>query len=133
MYVFGTLLTAAGKLKQMNSVFFVGVLGNILLNWYLIVEYAALGAAWASLITQSGITLALIILSSRLLNAGLTGGWWFRIVVFGLISWGLIWGASLIIHEWMVAFVIAGISVVIWSLISRMIDIREFRKILSAR
>lgn len=133
MYVFGTLLTAAGKLRQMNIVFFIGVLANVLLNWYLIGEYAALGAAWASLITQSGITLALIFLSGRLLDAGLTGGWWLRILVFGVVSWGLIWGASMLVNEWILAFITGGIAVLIWSLISRMIDISELRKILAAR
>lgn len=52
-YVFGTLLTANGNLKTLNSIAFIGIIINVLLNLWLIPKLGALGAAFATLATQS--------------------------------------------------------------------------------
>ncbi len=52
-YIFGTLLTANGNLKELNIMAGTGVLLNLILNFILIPELKAYGAALASLITQS--------------------------------------------------------------------------------
>ncbi|HLN53119.1 MAG TPA: oligosaccharide flippase family protein [Lentimicrobium sp.] len=62
-YVFGTLLTANGNLKQLNYLAAIGMALNISLNIILIPKYAAYGSAWASLITQSLISALQVILS----------------------------------------------------------------------
>ncbi len=51
-YIFGTLLTANGSIKQLNIMAFVGVILNIVLNLILIPKYQAFGSAYASLTTQ---------------------------------------------------------------------------------
>ena len=51
-YIFGTLLTANGSLKQLNIMAVGGVILNIGLNIILIPSYKAEGAAVATLITQ---------------------------------------------------------------------------------
>ena len=51
-YVFGTLLTANGSLRQLNSMAILGVVLNVGLNFLLIPELKAEGAAMATLITQ---------------------------------------------------------------------------------
>lgn len=51
-YVFGTLLTANGSLKQLNIMAAMGVVLNVFLNYLLIQHYKAEGAAMATLITQ---------------------------------------------------------------------------------
>ena len=50
-YIFGTLLTANGNLKQLNLLALGGVTLNITLNYFLIQHYNAIGAAIASCIT----------------------------------------------------------------------------------
>lgn len=52
VYVFGTLLTAKGSLKALNLIAVLGVVVNVALNLYLIPHYGALGAAWATFVTQ---------------------------------------------------------------------------------
>jgi len=52
-YVFGTLLTANGNLKQLNVMAACGMAFNIGLNIILIPKYKAEGAAFASLATQT--------------------------------------------------------------------------------
>lgn len=65
-YVFGTLLTANGNLKQLNQMAMVGVLLNMVLNYFLIQSYGIVGAAYATLITQLLTALAQIILAYRM-------------------------------------------------------------------
>ena len=52
VYIFGTLLTANGNLKQLNKVALSGMVLNIVLNLYLIPRLEARGAAISSIITQ---------------------------------------------------------------------------------
>lgn len=65
-YIFGTLLTANGNLRQLNRFAFAGMVLNILLNFYLIPRYQALGSAWASVATQMLMAVAQVLLSVRL-------------------------------------------------------------------
>lgn len=51
-YVFGTLLTANGSMKQLNMMAFAGMVINVSLNLVLIPRYQAFGSAYASLFTQ---------------------------------------------------------------------------------
>jgi O-antigen/teichoic acid export membrane protein len=53
IYIFSTLLTANGNLKQMNLLFVTGITMNLILNILLIPSYKALGAGLAALITQT--------------------------------------------------------------------------------
>lgn len=52
VYIFGTLLTAKGSLRALNIIAVLGVLINVGLNIYMIPHYGALGATYATLITQ---------------------------------------------------------------------------------
>ncbi|MCK3684007.1 oligosaccharide flippase family protein [Maribellus sp. YY47] len=68
-YIFGTLLTANGSMKQLNIMAFAGMILNITLNIILIPNYQAQGSAWASLATQlftGGIQLVLALVIFRL-------------------------------------------------------------------
>ncbi|MCB0635583.1 MAG: polysaccharide biosynthesis C-terminal domain-containing protein, partial [Lewinella sp.] len=64
-YVYGTLLVAAGELRTLNRFYLAGVLLNVLLNALLIPRWGAMGAAWATFATQSGIFAAQLGLSVR--------------------------------------------------------------------
>lgn len=92
-YIFGTLLTANGSLKQLNIMAFCGMVLNIVLNLLLIPRFMAYGSAYASLSTQlfTGFTqlgLALFIfkikpqISYILQLAFFTGA----VIVVGLVS-----------------------------------------------
>ena len=52
-YIFGTILTANGSLKALNTMAIFGVVLNLMLNIILIPKLEAYGAAIATLITQS--------------------------------------------------------------------------------
>jgi len=65
-YIFGTLLTANGNLKELNILAAGGVVINIVLNLLLIPKYSAFGSAIASLITQSIAAIAQVIIAKRI-------------------------------------------------------------------
>lgn len=50
--IYGTFLTANGNLKFLNAISAIGLVVNIVLNLFLIPEFGAVGAAFATLITQ---------------------------------------------------------------------------------
>lgn len=65
VYIFGTLLTAHGSLKELNVVAASAMCLNIALNLWLIPRHQAMGAAVAGLITQSVAALVQIALAHR--------------------------------------------------------------------
>jgi O-antigen/teichoic acid export membrane protein len=65
-YIFGTLLTANGNLKELNIMAACGVVLNIILNLILIPKYFALGSAIASLITQAIIAFVQVLIAKRI-------------------------------------------------------------------
>ena len=63
--IYGTLLTAAEKLKQLNLLFLGGVIINISLNFILIPSSGALGASISTIITEVLVSLGLIYIALR--------------------------------------------------------------------
>jgi O-antigen/teichoic acid export membrane protein len=62
-YIFGTLLTANGSIRQLNFMAVVGMGINIGMNLLLIPNLKAMGSAWASLSTQLFTALAQTVLA----------------------------------------------------------------------
>ena len=65
-YIFGTLLTAGGYMRQPNTFAAVSLVLNIVVNMLLIPHLGAVGSAWASLATQSFMAVAQLLLSVRI-------------------------------------------------------------------
>lgn len=82
-YVYGTLITASGKMKALNLTAFLAVVLNVVLNFWLIPEYGSEGAAMASFFSLGAMALAQIVIvfaardlktdSSSLFSWGLRG------------------------------------------------------------
>ncbi len=71
-FVFGTLLTANGNLKELNIISAIGVVINISLNMFLIPKYGAAGAGITAFITQIIMAITQFILCAK--NFQLTVG-----------------------------------------------------------
>lgn len=67
-YIFGTLLTARGNLRELNILAAGGVIMNIILNLILIPKYYAVGSAVASLITQTITAIIQILIAKKIFN-----------------------------------------------------------------
>lgn len=65
-YIFGTLLTAGGYLKQLNLFAATSLVLNVMVNLLLIPRLGAVGSAWASLIAQTFMAIAQLVLAIRI-------------------------------------------------------------------
>ena len=65
-YIFGTLLTAGGYLRQLNLFAATTLVFNVVVNLLLIPRLGAVGSAWASLTAQTFMALAQLLLAIRL-------------------------------------------------------------------
>ncbi|MBR6292896.1 MAG: oligosaccharide flippase family protein [Bacteroidales bacterium] len=64
-YIFGTLLTAGGYLKQLNLFAATTLVINVIVNLVLIPRMGAVGSAWASLVSQSFMALVQFVIAIR--------------------------------------------------------------------
>jgi O-antigen/teichoic acid export membrane protein len=65
-YIFGTLLTANGSLRQLNIMAFLALVLNLGLNFLLIRRFGVLGAAASSMITQLFTSIYQLLLAKRI-------------------------------------------------------------------
>lgn len=81
-YIYGTLLTAAGRMKLFNKIVFVGVIINLILNLILIPQKGAFGAAIATVFTQYFVLLGQYISSLKYFNIGFDLELFFKRLIF---------------------------------------------------
>ena len=106
-YVFGTLLTANGSLKQLNLVAAAGVVINILLNLIVIPRFKAVGAASTSLSVQAVTALLQYILARRILKLEIGGVYWLHLLGFMASVVLITWFVHRLQLNWMLGFVLA--------------------------
>ncbi len=102
-YIFGSLLTANGSLKQLNIMAACGMVFNISLNLILIPEFRATGAAITSVTTQLLTMLAQMLIAVYILKLRLNLSLIARILIFAPLALGIAWGSSELIDNWLYA------------------------------
>jgi O-antigen/teichoic acid export membrane protein len=83
-YIFGTLLTANGNLKELNIVAASGMVLNIALNLYFIPRLEALGAAYVSVVTQFATAITQVILVQYFFKFKINVKYLLSIIVFAV-------------------------------------------------
>jgi len=106
-YVFGTLLTANGSLKQLNLVAAAGVVINILLNLIVIPRFQSIGAACTSLFVQATTAFLQYLIAKRILKFDLGGKYWLHIVLFFITIAVVTFLVKQLNINWLVGFAIA--------------------------
>jgi O-antigen/teichoic acid export membrane protein len=91
-YIFGTLLTANGNLRQLNMIALLGLFINLLLNFMLIPEYLARGSAFASLITQFTMAILQVLMVQRIFRFKINYRYLMTLILFlaGVILFSLL-------------------------------------------
>jgi O-antigen/teichoic acid export membrane protein len=133
-YIYGTLLLACGHLGQLNKIFGLGLVVNVLINFILIPRYGATGAAISALITQVLVLVLQIFVAyqqdliyhrARLIFIAL-----FYIIAVGIIFKMVI--ALEPIHP-IILCILASILCGILALLIRLIDIQSLASLLRKR
>lgn len=129
-YIFGTLLTANGNLKQLNIVAAVGVVINLTLNFIFIPVFEAKGAAMTSLCVQFATCAIQFFIAKRIFNLKFGISFWISILSFIIL---LVTTTSLLKSSdmyWLTSFIISlGLGIVL-AFITKMLDFNELKSLL---
>lgn len=135
MYIFSTLLTAAGRLKSMNYIY-AGTVGlNIVLNFLLIPGYKAAGAAIATVITQFVAATAITLLCFRLIRIRIAIAYTYRLFVFVVVCFGGYWLTDLLVglDQWFISLPLMGIITLLSAAALRFFTWSDFRSLFVKR
>jgi O-antigen/teichoic acid export membrane protein len=128
-YIFGTLLTANGSIRQLNFMAIVGMGINIGLNLILIPHIQALGSAWASLATQLFTALAQTILAVIILKLNINYLLIGKLVLFVCFVF-LAGYYSRKINGWYLGYGIMVVSSLLFAFLSRLINLKALSEII---
>ena len=124
-YVFGTLLTANGSLKQLNILAATTLGVNLVVNLLLIPRIGAVGSAWASLIAQSFMAITQLVIALRIFNMRPSAKYILKLVYFTLVMIGCAHFSSL----WSPSLLVYGVIALVMAILTKLIDPYELIKI----
>lgn len=127
-YVYGTLLTAAGRLRQLNTLAATTLVINIVVNLIAIPRHGAVGSAWAAVIAQTFMAAAQIVVAIRLLHLHPAGGYLLRLLLFG----GAVVATLLLLPPmpWWALLLSAGGAALAVAFALRLVDIKNIFRII---
>lgn len=126
-YIFGTLLTANGNLRQLNIVAACGVVINLTLNFIFIPHFKAVGAAFTSLCVQFTTCVIQFFIAKKTFNLCLGISFWLRLLAFiSTISLSTYF-VSRNTGNWLTGFGISFATCILLAFITRMLDYREIK------
>jgi len=128
-YIFGTLLTANGSIRQLNWMAVVGMTINIGLNLILIPHFQSIGSAWASLATQLFTALAQTILAVIILKLTVN----YRIIGKLILFIGFVFIAGSVsrqISTWYFGYAAMIISSMLFAFATRLINLKALTAII---
>ncbi len=129
-YIFGTLLTANGSIKQLNYIALLGVVVSLVLNISLIPIYKSVGAAIANLITQFVVALFQVFLTFKLFNYKVKARNYGSYFIYITASIILVLVAKNVFSEWIAGFIASLAIIVLLGFIMRIIKLRELAQLL---
>jgi O-antigen/teichoic acid export membrane protein len=129
-YVFGTLLTANGNMKQLNIIAGGSVLLSLLINFILVPEMQATGSAFASLASQFLTAIAQVIVAQRIFRFRINYRFLLTLMVFAaaVVFLGLL--TMRLPFEWKINLLLMLIGSAFLIPVLRLIQIKELIRIL---
>jgi O-antigen/teichoic acid export membrane protein len=128
-YIFGTLLTANGSIRQLNWMAVVGMTINIGLNLILIPHFQSIGSAWASLATQLFTAVAQTILAVIILKLTVN----YRVIGKLILFIGFVFLAGYVSRQisiWYFGYVAMITSSILFAFITRLINLKALTEII---
>jgi O-antigen/teichoic acid export membrane protein len=132
-YIFGTLLTANGNLKELNLVAGGGMIINFLVNLILVPELLAVGSAYASLIAQFATAIVQVFLVKKFFKLE-TNYWYITTIVLFVGGVMMInYFSKMVFENWIFNFLLMLVASVLLATILKLLNIRGFIKILKSK
>jgi O-antigen/teichoic acid export membrane protein len=134
-YIFGTLLTANGNMRQLNTLAATCMVINISLNLLLIPYFKAMGSACVSLTTQIIMAVSQVLIAQRVFRFRVN----YRLIItLGVFIIGVI-GINILSrmfafhtehHHWLINFALMGGASIVWAFLIQQISVKSiFRMI----
>ena len=129
-YIFGTLLTANGNMKQLNYMAASGMVLNIIQNYILILKYEAFGSAMSSMFTQFLTAGIQVVIAQKLFKFKVN---WRLINTFITFLVGVIainYGSKMLHFDWIINFSLMVVSCGLWAFVTGIISVKSMFRIL---
>lgn len=130
VYIFGTLLTANGNLKELILISLVAVILNFCLNLALIPSYQATGAAIAACITNLAIGIFNLLLSVKIFHFKLNKPLMIRLFLFVAASIAVFLSAPLLPLHWIVLMPLLSATALIAATLLGLIEVKKLMPLL---
>lgn len=128
-YVFGTLLTANGNLKQLNIIAAGGMVLNVVLNLILVPKLFATGSAITSITTQTITAVFQVLIAHHVFRFRVNYRYLLQLFVFTVGAIGL-GGLSLSLGlQWLYSFAVMITTILAFSIALRLMNIKSFVRI----
>ncbi len=128
-YIYGTFLTAAGKVNLINKTVLIAVLINVSLNLILIPYHGAEGAALTSIITQYFVLSVQYYLTIKYLQTGFV----YKIFVSRLLFIVILLGLGILLRNiseisWYVSAIVTGLISLSLAYVGKLIKFSDFKR-----
>lgn len=133
VYVFGTLLTANGNMKWLIQIAVVGVVFNLLLNFWLIPQAGAFGCAMAALLTQILVAILHLLAARIKFDMQMQPRILLKLAGFCVMCLASTYFISMLSVQWIWLFVVSGISSVALAYAFGLIPVQELMKIVQRK
>jgi O-antigen/teichoic acid export membrane protein len=128
--IYSTLLTANGNLMLMIRIALIGVLVNLGLNFIIIPNYHAVGAAVIACLTQSVVALSYLFFAKKELSLKTDMRWVLSFLFYMILLGAIGFIISHIGLPWLLQFIIIGFAGLSMIFLMQFLDIRSFKKLL---
>lgn len=132
-YIFGTLLTAAGKLNNLNKIALTSVFINIASNFLLIPLIGAKGAAISSAVTQIIMGLLQAIIAIKYLKIKIRYSIYIKYLAIILSSVFFSWLLKKALEIWYLHFLITIISTISLAFVLKLLKVEDFKNLFSKK
>lgn len=132
-YIFGTLLTANGSLKQLNIMAIIGVAINLSLNFMLIPILGAKGAAITSIATQSFTAITQIFIAKHFFNLKILKMQLLSIITFVIVFVSFVYLIHANIENWLISMPLSVLVGILLGFVFRLLNLKTFYQILKSK
>lgn len=133
IYIFGTLLTAKGSLKVLNFIALGGMLMNVGLNLYLIPRHGALGATYATLVTQILVAVLHIAAAEKEFHFDYPKADFLKLGVFSLLCILTVYLIQYSPMPWMINFMLTSGLCLLAAIATGLIPVNQVWKLLKTK
>lgn len=133
MYIFSTLLTANGNLKQLNLIAAGGIVVNFCINLILVPRLQAAGAAYASLLTQIFTAGSYLVMAQHFFRFKIDYRFIFTLLLFIFLVIGFNFISRELSFHWLVRFSMMLVASMVAAFALRLINILEIVRLLKEK